>query len=540
MKIELLSPQQAVGHLSVHAISTKYGRIHKGDIITAEQADMLDRAGHNAITCAIKQAGDMHEDEAANYLARLISAPHIRTKSARTGRVNFTCTALGLVRYDAGLLKQVNMVDEGITLALVQHNQLLAAGDMLATLKIIPFFIQKDLVEAVANLLKPQPLFSVHPLTHKNVWLIQTSFPHQPQAMFEATASVTQNRIASLNSTMIGQSVIAHSADALAEALQEALSSDADLVLISGASAIADRHDLIPLAITDRGGQIDHFGLAVDPGNLLMIGHIERCMIIGMPGCARSPKLNGFDWVLHLVMAGIEIDDSELAEMSAGGLLMEIASRPLPRALAMRKATTPHIEGVLLAAGMSRRMGDINKLTAPIHGIPLIRRVADVIMQSDIDSLTVILGYQAEEVVSALEGIDARFLFNPEFSTGQASSVRCATQNLPQDATDMMVFLGDMPFIDADIINQLVQSHLALADRWSRISLPAIEGQRGNPVIWGQAFFDEISKLTGDTGARPLFDSYPSALNIIDCQTPHLLIDADTPDDMDYITRLFP
>ena len=538
MKIEMLATDKAVGHLSVHAITTANGRIQKGDIITASQAEMLANSGKQHITCAIKDEGDMHEDEAANYLAHLISADHTRYRTARTGRINFTAASLGLLRYDAHLLKQINLVDEGITLALVQHNQLLAAGDMLATLKIIPFFIQKELVEAVAALLTDQPLIRFHPLKRKKTWLIQTKFDHQPDTMFDATASVTENRITSLNSQLIGQSVISHSPSALAHALKEALASNAELVLISGASAIAHRDDVIPSAITASGGRIDHFGLAVDPGNLLMIGHIDHIMIIGMPGCARSPKLNGFDWILQLYMAGIDIDDDELAELAAGGLLTEIASRPLPRALVARKSKMPHVAAILLAAGTSSRMGDINKLTMPVNGIPLVRRVANFIADSSIDSLTVIIGHQAEQVVSALDGIKARFLFNPEFGTGQASSVRCAVQNLPEDATDMMVFLGDMPFIDSDVINQLVQHHLALDDRWSRISLPSVAGQRGNPVIWGQSFFDEISELTGDTGARPLFNSYPSALNIIEFNNPNLLLDADTDEAFQHIKSL--
>ena len=92
------------------------------------------------------------------------------------------------------------------------------------------------------------------------------------------------------------------------------------------------------------GGKIDQFGLAVYPGNLLMVGKLCSDLgnyhVIGMPGCARSPKLNGLDWVLQLVLADIPLRRGELAEIAAGGLLMESASRPMPRAL----ATSPHAE----------------------------------------------------------------------------------------------------------------------------------------------------------------------------------------------------
>ncbi len=101
--------------------------------------------------------------------------------------------------------------------------------------------------------------------------------------------------------------------------------------MIFGASAITDRRDVIPSAIEAIGGRIERFGMPVDPGNLLLLAARGALPIVGAPGCARSPKENGFDWVLQRILAGVPIGGADIEAMGVGGLLMEIASRPQPR-----------------------------------------------------------------------------------------------------------------------------------------------------------------------------------------------------------------
>jgi molybdenum cofactor cytidylyltransferase len=537
MKLNRLAPQNAVGHLSVHAHKIPQGKIQKGQIITESDADDLAKAGIDEITCAVAEQGDIDENTAAERLARHLTGAGIIPGKASTGRINFTTKHLGVVRYDRGSLSRINAIDEGITLALVQHNQLLAPGDMIATLKIIPFYVSADSVSRIEKIISGDPLFSLHPLKAKKTWLIQSRFDHQSDNFIAATERVTAARVDQLGSTMIGNSSVAHDRGDLVAAIKAASDAGAEIILIAGASAIADRHDVIPEAVIEAGGVVDHFGLAVDPGNLLMLGHIDKKLVIGMPGCARSPKLNGLDWVMQLHLAGIDLDREELSEMAAGGLLMEIASRPMPRALVARKPKRARIEGVLLAAGMSNRMGDENKLLAEISGTPMIRHIAETMKQSRLDNITVILGHDAEAVSAALDGIEARLVFNPDYRKGQSTSLRTALNHLDAATTDVMVFLGDMPLVDSAAVDRLIAAHAKTENRPSCITLPVIEGQRGNPVIWGESFFAEIAGITGDTGARPLFEAYPAAINAVPFEGPDLLFDADTPESLDLLRK---
>jgi molybdenum cofactor cytidylyltransferase len=103
------------------------------------------------------------------------------------------------------------------------------------------------------------------------------------------------------------------------------------MMIVFGASAITDRRDVIPAALTEAGGAIEQFGMPVDPGNLLLIGKLGGKPFLGAPGCARSPKENGFDWVLQRMLADLPVTAKDIRRMGAGGLLMEIVSRPQPR-----------------------------------------------------------------------------------------------------------------------------------------------------------------------------------------------------------------
>jgi molybdenum cofactor cytidylyltransferase len=123
-----------------------------------------------------------------------------------------------------------------------------------------------------------------------------------------------------------------HDAAALAQELAHLAAGDTHLIIVFGATAIADRRDVIPCAIEAAGGQVEHFGMPVDPGNLLLIGSVAGKPVIGAPGCARSPKDNGFDWVLQRVLADVPVTRADIAALGVGGLLMEIHSRPHPRA----------------------------------------------------------------------------------------------------------------------------------------------------------------------------------------------------------------
>ena len=522
-----------VGAVLVHAVYLETGRIRKGTRLTEADIDRLRDAGIESVIVARLEAGDVDEDSAADQLAACLLPSSVRLSVASTGRVNIYATTRGIVRFDRDRLKAINMIDEGITLACVQHNQLVEDGDMIATLKIIPYSVTGDAIAAVQAAAGDDAVVEFHPLTACPFALIQTRVDGMNPAILANTEKVTKQRLNRLDCALVDSRIVAHDSAVVTAAIQQAQDNGAEAILVCGASAISDRRDVVPAAVERAGGTVDRIGLPADPGNLLMAARIGDVPLIGMPGCARSLRLNGFDWVLHLVLAGIPLGDDEIADMAIGGLLMEIASRPLPRKMVERRQPDGvDIAGVLLAAGMSSRMGDSNKLLVEIDGMPMVRHAAQAMLAGGIEDLVVVTGHQAPAIEAALSGLNLRFAHNPDFADGQSCSVAAGIAAMPASASGALIALGDMPYLSADLVAEMVQDHARLGDHNTRISFPVYDGRRGNPVLWGSGFFKALQDLTGDIGGREILAAHPAAVNSITWRDDSIHRDIDNPDDM--------
>ena len=175
------------------------------------------------------------------------------------------------------------------------------------------------------------PLVKVAPYRIRKVGVISTMLPGLATKVIDKTMQVTAERLAPAGAMIVAERRVPHEKDALAKAIEEVLREGAELVIVFGASAIADRRDVIPAAVEAIGGRVEHFGMPVDPGNLLLLADARGRPLLGAPGCARSPKENGFDWVLMRLLAGLEVPREAITGLGVGGLLMEIVTRPQPR-----------------------------------------------------------------------------------------------------------------------------------------------------------------------------------------------------------------
>ena len=516
----------------VYAVDLPDGRIAKGTCLTSDHLSRLRANGIDDIIVARLEDGDLGEDAAADMIAKAMMPANVRLSVAATGRVNIHATKRGLLRVDRLRLRDINMVDEGITLSTVQHNQLVEAGDLIATLKIIPYSVAETAVATVIGLGAGEPVISFHALRPRSFGLIQTRIPGMADKILKATEQTAKQRLNQLGCALVDSRVVAHEAAAINQAITASRANGPAVMLIAGGSAIADWRDEVPMGVIAAGGRIDHFGLPVDPGNLLMLSHIDEMPVIGMPGCARSIKMNGFDWILHLLLADLRIDAAEIADMAAGGLLMEIVSRPLPRRMVgRRQISNATIGGVILAAGQSRRMGAQNKLLAEIDGVPIIRRTAQAMLDGGLNDLVIVTGHEHRLVAAALDDLPVTCIYNDEYQSGQASSVACGVRHHQNGShAAVLIALGDMPLVRPELIAALLRDHSSLPDATDRITLPVFDGRRGNPVIWGRGFFDELVALTGDAGGRIIFAENKNAVNSLGWPDDSIHLDIDTPE----------
>jgi molybdenum cofactor cytidylyltransferase len=336
--------------------------------------------------------------------------------------------------------------------------------------------------------------------------------PGIKNGVLDKTVRITEARLARSGSHIAAERRPPHEAGAVAQAI-ESLAGQCDMMVIFGASAMSDRGDVVPAAIDEAGGAVLRIGMPVDPGNLIVVGRLHGKPVLGAPGCARSPKENGFDWVLDRVIAGIEVTDGDIAGMGVGGLLMEIPTRPQPRE-ATRLAKKPVVHAVVLAAGQSSRMGGPNKLLALFGGKPLIRRTVERALASQAAGTVVVAGHQAERVRAALLGLSASVIENPGYRTGLASSLKSGIAALPENAAGAIVVLGDMPEVSSADLDRLITAFIAAGA--NSIVRATHNGKRGNPVVLPRSVFEAVAALEGDTGARHLVES--EGLAVIDVE----------------------
>lgn len=519
--------QDAVGAILAHTLHAGATRLRKGRVLSAEDIAALQVAGIQIVMVARLGPHDVSEDSAATRIAKLAAGDHVRVGAAFTGRVNLYSEVRGLALVDVAQINALNALDESITIATVSPFSCVTPRQMLATVKIIPFAAPKEAVEKAETLLTGGTLLRAAPFKPHRVALISTSLPGIKPSLLDKNRNALEARAISLGAEIAFERRVPHATQPLAAAIREAYSARMNPILVFGASAITDRRDVIPTAIEVAGGTVEHFGMPVDPGNLLLIGKLGETRILGLPSCARSPKLNGFDFVFRRVLAGLPVARAEIAAMGVGGLLTEIASRPQPREGQPTVPHAPRIAAIVLAAGLSSRMGT-NKLLAELNGKPLLLHAVEAAVNSAVDSVVVVTGNDAEKAAGALAALCVTPIHNPDFARGLSTSLKAGIAAVSEDCDGALILLGDMPGITPALIDKMIAAFDP--DEGRAICVAARHGKRGNPVLWARRFFPEIMALEGDVGAKHLMAMNDDLVCEVEAADDSPLTDIDTPE----------
>ncbi len=528
MKFGSVPTRKAEGCLLAHSIAIAGRRWAKAHRLTADDLVALLAADVQEVIAARLEEGDVEENEAAARAARALRAPGIALRPPATGRVNLHAERAGVVAINEELVRKLNLLDPAVTLATLAPFSTVAAGQMIATVKIIPFAAPAGALDAW-EALATRPALQLLPFAPRNVGLVHTLLPALKDTVIAKTAAVTRDRLARSGGRILKEWQVAHETQALAQALAQA-ASQTRMVIVFGASALADENDVIPSAIAAAGGHVERVGMPVDPGNLLVLGRIGEVPVIGAPGCARSPKLNGFDWVIDRIMAGMEVDHAAIAAMGVGGLLSEIPSRPQPRERTFggkpRRKSEPTVGIAILAAGSARRMGGPNKLLALFDGMPLVARLTERALASHAGRTIVVTGHMADEVRAALRERKVGIVHNPSHRTGIGTSIAQALDALDRE-DGVLVLLADMPGVQTVHLDKMIEAFVETGG--GAVVRATNAGVPGNPVILPRALFAVARQLNGDTGARRLIED--SGLPLIDIEIGEAAsLDVDTPE----------
>lgn len=321
MEFGEVSISAAVGGILAHSLRTPNGKLKKGRVLSAGDIANLRSAGYTVVTVARLEGHDASENEAAAAVARSVTGAGICAGKSFTGRANLNSTLDGLLVVDAPRIESINGLDESVTLCTLPPWSHVVPGQQIATVKIIPFGVSRELLVAVDNVVDGTAPVRVSGFKPRTVGLIQTTLPGTPNNLLEKMVQVTRERLLSFTCKLDHEWRCEHRSVAVASGLHTLLEKGCELICILGASAVVDRRDVVPAGIVQAGGNIQHFGIPVDPGNLILIANCGVVPVLALPGSVRSPRPSGFDEVLQRIIADVPPSALDIAGMGVGGLL---------------------------------------------------------------------------------------------------------------------------------------------------------------------------------------------------------------------------
>lgn len=556
--------EEALGAVLVHTTRAGDVVLKKGRVLTLADLAALRAAGIARVWCALLGEDDVGEDQAARQLAEALAGPHVTLAEAKTGRCNLHAPRAGLFTVDAAALQRLNALDERLTVATLADGTAVRAGDMVATVKVIPLAVPRAILSAAIQRVRDSDtsvrdpddmhhvrdsdagaqrvrdsddpesgrsrMLAVHPWAGKRAGLVLTRVAETHPRLLERAAAAQRTRMERCGGALAREEVTAHHEEAVARALTEQAAAGLEPLLVLGASAIMDRQDVIPRALERAGGEVLRLGMPVDPGNLLMVGRLGHRMVLGVPGCARSLKRSGFDWVLERCCAEVPFSSAQLAALGAGGLLEESELRPSPRDERDSAAPTeaPPVAAVVLAAGKGTRLGAAAKQLEELAGKPLVRWAVEAALASAARPVVVVTGHEGEKVAAALGDLPVELVHNPHFAEGLATSLRCGLEQLERagPVAGALICLADMPRVTSTHLDRLIAAFDPVA---APIVVPTCQRKRGNPVLWAHRYFSELRQLRGDVGARGLLEQHAEQVTFLALEDPAILLDVDTP-----------
>ena len=530
MKFGPVPVDQAEGTILAHSLGLPGRRLKKGRLLNRADIDALRDAQFDTVIVAKTEPGDILEDEAAGRIVSAMTGSpkemNLRTSAPFTGRANLYAESAGVLRVDENRVRALNAIDEAITFATLPDFTRVTTRQMLGTVKIIPYGCTESAVEKAEALIAGPAMLQVHPVVRRSAHLILTRTPGMKDKVVQKGADAIITRLSALGIDSVGQEVVAHATVPLAAAITTA---NADMVLILTGSATSDRNDIGPAGLVEAGGQLTRFGMPVDPGNLLFLGELRGVPVIGLPGCARSPKLNGADWVIERIACGLDVSAQDIADMGVGGLLKEIPSRPQPRDGGAIAPQRPVIAAILLAAGESTRMRGVDKLLEEIDETPILRRMAEMLLDSGCDDVFCVLRPADDARRSALESLAVHQVSNPRAAEGMATSIAAGIASLPRNVDAALIVLADMPDVTATDIDRMIAGFDPDEDR-SIIRAATPSGEAGHPVLFGRRFFEALAALDGDRGARDVIAEHPEFVVDVVLSGEAATTDLDTPE----------
>jgi len=335
MRLQQLPLDQTVGHILCHNLADAQGRkaFVKGHRIAQHDLVRLRDLGVDQLRVAVIDPDDVHENEAAARLAQMVCGPGLQAGRAHTGRVNLSVAGdsapdapgCGLLMVEPQVLAAINDID-GLTIASLANFTTLRPGQIVATIKVIPFAVPETaLVAAAKSAAQVAAVLALRPFQRKNVGLVLVSSPAARRRLERGVYPAIVGRVERLSGQVVQTRYADNDEESVAAAIAALRAQPVDLIIVAGETSIVDIDDVTPAGIRRAGGRIEHYGAPVEPGNLLLMAYFDgptgTLPVLGAPGCVRSRSTNIVDLILPRLMAGEQVCRQSIVALGHGGLL---------------------------------------------------------------------------------------------------------------------------------------------------------------------------------------------------------------------------
>jgi hypothetical protein len=324
VKLATVPIQKAVGGVLIHNIADAQGHkaLSKGHRLVASDVEKLRALGKTNVFVGMFEDGDVNENDAATRIANAVRGENVSLSSVSGGRINLFAVTRGILKVDDDALNRINSLD-GVTVATITANQVVAPKKMVATIKTIGLAIAENVLQNVEQIAREsQMIIGVRALRAARVAVILTGSGQARGRVEKTFTPAIASRLEELDANVVSNEYVEHDERAIANAIERAKNLNVDCVILAGETSIMDASDVTPSGIAQAGGKIEVYGAPVEPGNLLLLAYANDLPILGAPGCVKSRDPNVVDLILPRLLAGERVQKQDIVALANGGLLI--------------------------------------------------------------------------------------------------------------------------------------------------------------------------------------------------------------------------
>ena len=323
MKFKLIPTIKSYSNILGHTIKLKNITLKKGKTINQNDINLLTKHKISSIYVGLLKKDDYSENLSAAKIAKHIISKNILEPIVNNGRADLFANKNGMLNINRESLIKINFTYPDVAVCSLKSYTLVKKGQLLGNVKILPYALNKKIIYKI---LKDNSLKRIFQIIEKKLDKVAVIFTksNKDYVNNNKILNALNDRLKKFGSKIISENICEHNHTDLCFTLGKLIKEKPQLILIYGETSISDNNDVVPRAIREARGKVLSTILPTDPGNLLLVGKIEKIMVIGVPGCAKSIKRNGFDDVLERVFYGEKFTKKKLASLADGGLYKDI------------------------------------------------------------------------------------------------------------------------------------------------------------------------------------------------------------------------